>query len=664
MRTFALTLLLTASALQVDFSNKESDVNPVTRVVNLLKDMSNQLEVEAKADEEAYNGMGCWCETNDREKTQAIAAAQQRQVDLEATIQETAAKAAQMGADLQYLGKQVAQQQESLNKASAIREKEQGEFREQEKDMLQSSASLKTAVSTLGKVQLNQLPKESLAQVQSLINGLPKTMVSTHRRTLMTLLQNPSKASMLQQKQKVPSSAIFGILKQMKEEFESNIKKQSEEEANAVTEFLGLKEAKNREMKSGNTLIATKQTEQAQARQTNAESKQDWEETSAALSADTEFLMNLKLKCKNMDKDYQARVKVRTEEIGAVSQATSILTDSEARTVMGRSTFIQVASQKLISNSRNAAAVALQKAGSKLHSPKLVALAMSMRMDAFAKVKENIDNVVVALKAEQGSEREQKDFCVASFNENEKNTALKTDVKKDLEQEIASLESKMGQLMEEINVLNAQVKESQIQMKRASENREQENKEFQLTVADQRATQQILKKALDSLTAFYNKKAAAAFLQAKKRATPGQASGDMPEQAVYKKSAGASGVMSMIESIVQESEEVEKDATQGENDSQAAYESFIKDSNASVDSYTRDIVSKTEDSAKADEDKTAAQGDLRHTDADLYSLGETSQALHQQCDFLVQNFDLRQGKRTEEIEALTQAKAIFSGAGR
>ena len=41
------------------------------------------------------------------------------------------------------------------------------------------------------------------------------------------------------------------------------------------------------------------------------------------------------------------------------------------------------------------------------------------------------------------------------------------------------------------------------QVKRASEDRELENKEFQQTVADQRATQGILKKALDRLKVVY-----------------------------------------------------------------------------------------------------------------------------------------------------------------
>jgi hypothetical protein len=36
--------------------------------------------------------------------------------------------------------------------------------------------------------------------------------------------------------------------------------------------------------------------------------------------------------------------------------------------------------------------------------------------------------------------------------------------------------------------------------------------------------------------------------------------------------------------------------------------------------------------------------------------------LHKACDFILQNFDIRQEARDQEIEALAQAKAILSGA--
>merc|ERR1719160_2114365 len=189
-----------------------------------------------------------------------------------------------------------------------------------------------------------------------------------------------------------------------------------------------------------------------------------------------------------------------------------------------------------------------------------------------------------------------------------------------------------------------------LEMKTASENREKENAAFQVTVADQQATQKILKKALDRLKEVYS----AALLQQ----TP-------PVTAkAYSKNAGGSGVVAMVEVISDDSKKVEADALKAENEAQAAYEEFITDSNASITAANNEIAAKTESLAQADADSTTTSGDLSATINDLLALGETAASLHKECDFLLKNFDTRQSKRTEEIEALMQAKYIFAGAGR
>merc|ERR1719218_425600 len=90
---------------------------------------------------------------------------------------------------------------------------------------------------------------------------------------------------------------------------------------------------------------------------------------------------------------------------------------------------------------------------------------------------------------------------------------VSTDEKSDLEASIADLGSTIETLTSDLANLKAEIQEMNVQVKRASEDREAENKEFQQTVADQRATQQILQKALDRLNAFYAERS---LLQVKK----------------------------------------------------------------------------------------------------------------------------------------------------
>merc|ERR1712014_158451 len=77
---------------------------------------------------------------------------------------------------------------------------------------------------------------------------------------------------------------------------------------------------------------------------------------------------------------------------------------------------------------------------------------------------------------------------------------------------IANLESEIEELAKAIKTLKSEIAEMQVQLKRAGEDREKQNKEFQMTVADQRETQKLLKAALNVLQDFYAKKAPAASL--------------------------------------------------------------------------------------------------------------------------------------------------------
>merc|ERR1719399_219815 len=204
--------------------------------------------------------------------------------------------------------------------------------------------------------------------------------------------------------------------------------------------------------------------------------------------------------------------------------------------------------------------------------------------------------MVAVLKKDQADEVKHRDFCVEEFDENEKQTLVKNNEIKDLEGLIAKSEATMKTLTEEMAALKDSIAEMQKQMKKASEDRELENKEFQTAVADQVATQQILEKALKRLESFYKK----ALLQAREDPVPGAAAPPPPPaMGEYKKNAGSSGVMTMIENVIKD-----------EADSQAGYEKFIKNSNAAIAKANSEIVSKTEQKAETEATLVQAKSDL------------------------------------------------------
>jgi len=122
------------------------------------------------------------------------------------------------------------------------------------------------------------------------------------------------------------------------------------------------------------------------------------------------------------------------------------------------------------------------------------------------------------------------------------------------------------------------------------------------------------------------------------------------------------GVMGMMEGIIGEAKSMEAEAIRGEEDSQKAYETFVKDTNDSITEKTKDIINKSDIKSKAESDKVEKGAELEAVMGDLESLASENADLHKSCDFTLKNFDLRQGARDDEIEALKQAINIFSGA--
>merc|ERR1712050_750091 len=420
-----------------------------------------------------------------------------------------------------------------------------------------------------------------------------------------------------------------------------------------------LKAAKEAEIAAGQAQIDTKTQELADTDQKNAQSKEDIEDTRNSLSADEQFLMMLKEKCQMTDKEWEERQKTRQLEMEAVSKALAILSGDDAHDLFTR-TFNPALMQEESSSqsSRRAQASKLLTAvARKLNSPRLATLAYKVRLDAFTRVKKAIDDMIAQLLKEKEDEIKHKDFCVDEFNTNQLQTEKKEREKQDLIAKIEDLELTIKTLTEEIEALKAEIAEMQVQLKRAGENREKENKEFQMTVADQRETQKLLQAALNVLAEFYGKKEKA-FLQKQEPVGPPPP----PGFEAYKKNAASGGVMSMIQQIISDAKAMEAETIRAEEDAQKAYEDFVKETNASIEAKSKSIVNKSELKAKAEanlvETKEAKEAAL----LELEQLSNYNAELHQSCDFVLKNFDVRQTARDEEVEALKQAKAILSGA--
>eukprot|EP00747_Dinoflagellata_sp_TGD_P153891 gnl/TRDRNA2_/TRDRNA2_177444_c4_seq2.p1 gnl/TRDRNA2_/TRDRNA2_177444_c4~~gnl/TRDRNA2_/TRDRNA2_177444_c4_seq2.p1 ORF type:complete len:696 (+),score=274.17 gnl/TRDRNA2_/TRDRNA2_177444_c4_seq2:60-2147(+) len=648
---------------------------PVTKVVNLLADMLKQMEKEQEEDEAVYEAMVCWCTTNDKEKTKAIADGEARIENLTTKIEELTALSAQLNTEISNLSAEVKANTEALAEATEMRQKELAEFMQEEEDMIGAIGQLKGAVAAMAKTNGASLIQEKSSTVKTIaskVQGLMmmhagmlnEKMSHSDRKMVTAFIQDPMEYLESEPgnfMQYAPAGGqIFGVLKQMQETFQANLAQTQKDETTAQSEYEDLKATKEKEIATGQNMVEQKTQELATTDEKNAQAGEDLEDTKKTLAADQEFLANLKEHCAMVDAEWEERSKMRQMEMEAVSKAKAVLTSDEARDMFSKTLgFVQTASTS-VSKRRTEASKLIANVAKKHRNPRLSALAYRARLDSFAKVKQAIDEMVADLTETQKAESKQKDFCTDEFNENQLQTEDKDRTKQDLEATIADLAEQIKSLTDAINTLKAEIAMLQVNLKRAGEDREKQNKEFQGTVADQRATQKLLGKALEVLEGFYGKKAMMMQLSvaSEQPAGPPPPAGFKP----LKKNAAAGGVTGMLKQIISDAEAMEKEALKSEEDAVKAYEDFVKETNASIDAKSQDIVNKSESKAKAEEKKVEREKELESTVATLAELADYKANLHKDCDFLLKNFEIRQSARMDEIEALKQAKAILSGA--
>lgn len=636
---------------------------PVSKVVNLLRDMKEELEKEADADEELYDKLACWCETNDKEKTKAIADAEQHLIDLQATIERLIEETTGWTVEIEGLEKEVAENHKALEAATAMRAKEEAEFTEEEKEMLEAIKALTTAVEVLSKHHTNPsfLDQRMLSNIALSV----KNQMRQHADLLQGTL-SPSQESLIESmaqgnvfgNYEPQSGQIFGILSQMKETFENNLSQAQSEEKSKVQAFTDVKAAKEEEILTGDNAIKEKKQLLANGDETIAQSKQDREDTTAALTADERFMIELKKKCSMTDAEWEERQKLRQTEINAIAKALEILTTDEARTQFSETLgFFQ---QKLQGSVRNRAASVLAAAAARSHNAGLSKLAAAVRIDAFARVLKAIDDMVSELVAEKADEIEHRDYCVKGLNENERTTAKKAHEKGRSEQQVEALTSEAKELGDAIADLESQINQMKESLVQAKVDREAEQELYETTLQEQKDTETLLQKALDALKEAYASPNDAAFMQrsAIKHQTPAPAPEGFSE---YRQHEGGTGVVMMIEQIITDTQNMQNAAKKDNQAGKDAYTAFKEETTKTMETKADEIVDKTGQKSKTDQELVEEKEELGGLNTDLEDLSSVKNGLHGECDYIMKNFDARQEARDQEVDALRQAKAILKG---
>merc|ERR1719324_492161 len=296
-----------------------------------------------------------------------------------------------------------------------------------------------------------------------------------------------------------------------------------------------------------------------------------------------------------------------------------------------------------------------------------LALALQGKKVDFGKVIKMIDDMVATLGVEQQDNNDKKEYCETQFD-------LADDKKKGLERSVANLEKTLEKekqaieaLADEIAALEAGLKALDKSVAEATEQRKEENADYTELMANDGAAKELLGFAKNRLNKFYNPKlykappkTAPALAEVSAHAAPPPP----PETAAAfsKKSEESNGVIAMIDTMIGDLTKEMTEAKTEEANAQEDYETAMKDAAEKRASDTKSLADKQKAKAELEAEKEASTEEKAATTKTLMATLEHIQALHAECDWLLQYYEVRKEARAGEVESLKTAKSVLSGA--
>lgn len=655
--------------------------NPIRKVVTLLQTMSGKVQKEGEKEKELYEKFMCYCKNGATDLSSAISDSQAQVPSVQSDIEESEANSAKLKQDLKRHQVDRSAAEKAMAEATALREKEHAAFVAEATELKGYTTALAGAIPAIQAGMAGTgLLQARAAQVAQLRHAVTKDdqLTDYDRQSVLVFLAGSTEGT---SSRYVPKGGeIVGILKDMKEGFDTDLAGVEKKETEAAKIFEELLSAKKKEVSTLTASIEKKTARVGELDLSIVRMKQELTDSEEALIENQKFLKDLDSDCKSKTAEMELRVKTRGEELVAIADTIKILNDDDAlelfKKTLPSASFVQLELKK---EAKQRAMMALRKV--EQASPKdsgadlrFLELALMGRKVDFSKVFKMIDEMVVILKQEQVDDDAKQEYCNMQLDTTKDKAKGLTKNIKDLEVDIDEKTLAVSTLKEDLKVLNKGITELDRLVADATQQRKQENEEFTELISNDMAAKELLAFAKNRLQKFYNPKlykpppkaetADEEFLQITSqhgKQDPG------PPPATFgkgyeKKGESSSGVTQMIDLLVRDLDKEMTEAEKQEELAQKAYEELMNDS---AEKRAKDVKSvQVKESAKADSEelKTAAEGDLKAKKQEFMAVETYISQLHAECDWLLQNFDLRKSARAEEMDALKQAKAVLAGA--
>jgi len=248
-------------------------------------------------------------------------------------------------------------------------------------------------------------------------------------------------------------------------------------------------------------------------------------------------------------------------------------------------------------------------------------------------------------------------------------------------------------LKSEVSTLQAEIAETNKAVADATAQRKADNAEFVQSQTETNAAIQLIKKAKNRLQKFYNpslyKEAKPRELSEEDRVYQnlgGELEAEVPETiagttqtvnfmqirshqpqapatfGAYKKNQKSGGIVALMDMLIADLAKSQQEASSDEKHDGKEYKELMADSKKQLKADQSGVTQSSEALAEKEGRLSSEKDNLSGTSTEVANAKDLEAKLHGDCDWLMNNFDLRKAQRSDETDALKQAKATLKGA--
>eukprot|EP00933_Yihiella_yeosuensis_P017310 TRINITY_DN14498_c0_g1_i3.p1 TRINITY_DN14498_c0_g1~~TRINITY_DN14498_c0_g1_i3.p1 ORF type:complete len:288 (-),score=96.69 TRINITY_DN14498_c0_g1_i3:241-1104(-) len=282
-----------------------------------------------------------------------------------------------------------------------------------------------------------------------------------------------------------------------------------------------------------------------------------------------------------------------------------------------------------------------------------------------------IDDMIAMMTKQSQDDENKKEYCEDSFYSSERSQKSLTRDIGDIKASIKDKKSSVEQLATQIKALQDGMALLDKTTKQAADDRAKETAQTKALVAENTLAMGLLDKASNVLNKFYNPQLYVAkttpspydpyaFVQVEgslKVEKPPKTFGD-----TYTGSKDSSPVLGMLAQLKSDLNQEIKVAQGGEELSEKEFQRAMASAATKRTADQDSLNSKNQAKADFEEGVASERATQEEKEQEMKASEEVVKNLHNECDWLLKNYDLRRNARKEEGESLKRAKATLAGA--